>query len=168
MGPGGIIGNDVRIRLEGGSLLIGPHVEIRRHSSLVVAGRLELVGRNLLQAGCSLHCAEEVTVGHRAVLSEYATVVDSSHHFTTPERWFLDNVRTGPVRIGNDVWIGAKATVCRGVAVGDGSVVSANSLVVADVPPGRLASGVPAQVRRAVRGPDSAEEAEPPLPDATG
>jgi acetyltransferase-like isoleucine patch superfamily enzyme len=168
IGSGATIGNDVRIRLEGGALLIGPDVEIRRQASLVVGGRLQLKGRNLLQAGCSLHCAQEVTVGHRAVLSEYATVVDSSHHFSTPDRWFLDNVRTGPVRIGDEVWIGAKATVGRGVTVGDQSVVSANSLVVRDVPPGHLASGVPAEVRRAVVLPAPAPPGRPSAPGAVG
>ena len=150
VGAGSLLGEGVRIRLEGGRLLVGDHCELRRNVSLVVGGTLRLEGRNVLQAGCSLHCARSITLGARTVLSEYTTVVDSVHHFTTPEEWFLDNVRTGPVEIGADTWIGAKATISRGVTIGDHAVVAANSLVTRDVPAGRLASGVPAEVRRPV------------------
>lgn len=140
----------VSIVLEGGDLVIGDDVDIRRDASLVTGGVLELAGRNLLQRGCSLHCAERVTVATRTVLAEYATVVDSVHHFTSPDEWFLDNVRTAPVTIGPDTWVGAKATVSRGVTIGDHCIVAANSLVVRDVPAGHLASGVPAEVLRPV------------------
>ncbi|MEM1416586.1 MAG: serine acetyltransferase [Myxococcota bacterium] len=47
--------------------------------------------------------------------------------------------------IGNDVFIGANASVIGGVTVGDGARVAANSLVLSDVPPGYLAIGVPAK-----------------------
>ena len=40
-----------------------------------------------------------------------------------------------PVRIGPDVWLGTKATVLRGVTVGQGSVVAAHAVVNKDVPP---------------------------------
>jgi acetyltransferase-like isoleucine patch superfamily enzyme len=148
VGAGGRIGAGVRIRLEGGQALIGDRVDIRRHSSLVVGGRLEMGDRILVQPGCSLHCADAVVVRSLAVLSEYATVVDSSHHYTGPDDWVLDNVHTAPVEIGYNAWIGAKATVGRGVRIGDHAVVAANSLVTRDVPSGHLASGVPAEVRR--------------------
>jgi len=39
------------------------------------------------------------------------------------------------VAIGNDVWIGANATIVNGVTIGDGAVVGANSVVTKDVPP---------------------------------
>jgi serine O-acetyltransferase len=51
-------------------------------------------------------------------------------------------------RIGNDVFIGAGATVLGPVTVGDGATVGANSLVVSDVPPGAFVIGVPAKTIR--------------------
>jgi len=51
----------------------------------------------------------------------------------------------GVPRVGNDVFIGAGAKVLGNVTIGDGSQVAANSLVIADVPPGMLAMGVPAK-----------------------
>lgn len=52
------------------------------------------------------------------------------------------------INIGNDVWIGASATILRGVTVGDGSVIGANSLVTKDVPPYSIVAGNPARVIR--------------------
>jgi acetyltransferase-like isoleucine patch superfamily enzyme len=54
----------------------------------------------------------------------------------------------GDVRIGNDVWIGAKATILSGVAVGDGAVIGARSVVARDVPPYGIVVGNPARFIR--------------------
>lgn len=48
--------------------------------------------------------------------------------------------------IGDDVFIGCGASVLGGVKVGDGARISANSLVMSDVPAGAVAMGVPAQI----------------------
>jgi acetyltransferase-like isoleucine patch superfamily enzyme len=50
--------------------------------------------------------------------------------------------------IGNDVWIGANATVLDGVSVADGAIVGAGAVVTRDVPPYALVGGVPARVIR--------------------
>jgi acetyltransferase-like isoleucine patch superfamily enzyme len=52
------------------------------------------------------------------------------------------------VRIGNDVWIGARAIIVDGVSVGDGAIVGAGATVTKDVPPYAVVGGVPAKVSR--------------------
>jgi acetyltransferase-like isoleucine patch superfamily enzyme len=146
--PHCVIGDRVTIELDGGRVQLGEHVELRRDVMLHVAGRFDCAGWNLLQWGASVHCDDAVSLGRGAVLSERATVVDSSHHHTTPEDWVLDNTTTKPVVIGANTWVGAKATISRGVTIGDHCIVAGNSLVVTDVPAGHLASGVPARVVR--------------------
>jgi acetyltransferase-like isoleucine patch superfamily enzyme len=151
VGDRAIIGDDVRIVLEGGHALIGARADLRRLVTLVVGGTLEVADQVLLQTGCSLHCSDSLSIGRRTGVGEFSTIIDSSHHYSTPEQWFLDNVHTAPVVIGADCWIGAKATIGRGVSIGDYSVVGANSLVTGDVPEGHLVVGVPAEVVRPVR-----------------
>lgn len=56
--------------------------------------------------------------------------------------------------IGNDVWIGARAVVRRGVVIGDGAVVGAGAVVTKDVPPYAVVAGVPAKLIRYRFGPD--------------
>jgi acetyltransferase-like isoleucine patch superfamily enzyme len=51
----------------------------------------------------------------------------------------------GPIILGNDVWLGRGVTVLSGVAIGDGAIVGARSLVVKDVEPYTIVGGVPAR-----------------------
>jgi tetrahydrodipicolinate N-succinyltransferase len=50
--------------------------------------------------------------------------------------------------MGNDIWIGANATVLGGVTVGDGAVIAAGAVVTKDVPPYAIVVGTPATVKR--------------------
>jgi acetyltransferase-like isoleucine patch superfamily enzyme len=51
-----------------------------------------------------------------------------------------------PVIIEEDVWIGFRATLLKGVTVGQGSIVAAGALVTCDVPCYAIVGGVPAKV----------------------
>jgi maltose O-acetyltransferase len=53
-----------------------------------------------------------------------------------------------PVRIGDDVWLGAGVIVCPGTTIGNGTVVGAGSIVTKDLPANVLAVGNPCRVVR--------------------
>jgi maltose O-acetyltransferase len=50
-----------------------------------------------------------------------------------------------PLIIEDDVWIAARSTVLPGVKIGKGSIITAGSLVISDVPPNTMFGGVPAR-----------------------
>jgi len=50
--------------------------------------------------------------------------------------------------VGDDVWIGANCTLVKGVTIGSGAIIGANSVVTTDIPPLAIAGGVPARVLR--------------------
>lgn len=56
------------------------------------------------------------------------------------------NPDRGPLKIGNDVWIGQNVLLRPGLTIGDGAVVAAGSVVVKDVPPYAIVGGNPAKV----------------------
>ena len=52
----------------------------------------------------------------------------------------------GNTVIGNDVWIGYKATIMPGISIGDGCIIAAHAVVTRDVPPYTIVGGNPAEV----------------------
>jgi acetyltransferase-like isoleucine patch superfamily enzyme len=101
---------------------------------------------------------DRVVIGRYCSIAYGVTIVASGEHnykavanfpFAATFRGDVnrDTFTKGPVTIGNDVWIGAKATVLSGVTVGDGAVIGAGAVVVDDVPPYAIVTGVPAQVK---------------------
>lgn len=54
-------------------------------------------------------------------------------------------INLGDTVIGNDVWIGANATIMSGVSIGDGAIIGWGSIVTKDVPPYTIVAGVPAK-----------------------
>jgi acetyltransferase-like isoleucine patch superfamily enzyme len=56
-----------------------------------------------------------------------------------------------PIAIGNNVWIGHRATVFPGVSIGDGSVVAMGAVVMSNVPPNTLVAGNPARQVRSLQ-----------------
>jgi acetyltransferase-like isoleucine patch superfamily enzyme len=147
------IGDRTLFVLDGGDIELGDWVDIRRDVVFTVAGRLSIEGQNVLQPGIAIHCDDAITLRRLASIGERVTMIDSVHYYTTPDDPFVDNLKTGTIEIGYNVWVGAKATIGRNVRVGDHSVVAGNALLLCDVPPGHLASGVPAEVVRPIRRP---------------
>lgn len=101
--------------------------------------------------GCHVAAQHRLTIGDRCLFGEQVSIHDEDHCFgaeyaTVPlaER----PMRTRPVRIGSDVWVGAKAVITAGVTIGDGAVVAAQSVVTRDVPAHSLVAGAPARVIR--------------------
>ena len=85
---------------------------------------------------------QSVRIGRDCLLAWDILVLDSDSHSVD------GGARTAPVSIGDRVWIGCRATVLKGVTVGDGAVVAAGSVVVSDVPARTLVAGNPARVVR--------------------
>lgn len=61
---------------------------------------------------------------------------------------YLNSEKRISVKIGNDAWIGARATILEGVTIGDGAIVAAGAIVTKDIPPYAIVGGVPAKIIR--------------------
>ncbi|PWB24611.1 hypothetical protein DCO46_11265 [Flavobacterium sp. HTF] len=57
-----------------------------------------------------------------------------------------DIVSKGPIKVGNDVWIGAHSVILSGVTIGDGAIIASNSVINKDVPPYAIVGGSPARI----------------------
>lgn len=88
---------------------------------------------------------KNVVIGDRASLAPRVTIVTSSHPNNSRIRPYVSTPH-GNVVIGKDAWIGANVTILPGVTIGNGAIVGAGSVVTKDVPPYKIAFGMPARV----------------------
>lgn len=133
-----------------GRLELGAHCRFGRGVILdtVDAGTIR-IGRNVrVNAGSYIAAVQEVRIGDDTLIGEYVSIRDGNHG-TAPDRPMrLQPQDSTPVVIGANVWIGRGSCILRGVTIGDGAIVAANSVVTKDVPAGALVGGVPARVIR--------------------
>lgn len=98
---------------------------------------------------CTVAVVDSVQIGRNCLIAEMVSIRDHDHEFASEDVPIaLQGRRQGPVRIGDNVWLGAKVTVTQGVSIGANTVVGANAVVTHDLPPDSVAVGVPARVIR--------------------
>lgn len=96
-------------------------------------------------------CINEIRIGNNILTGKWVTITDNAHGDTDLETLILPptsrkNISKGPVVIGDNVWIGDKATILPGVVIGDGAIVAANAVVTKDIPPYSIAVGNPVRI----------------------
>ncbi|MDE6478924.1 MAG: acyltransferase [Muribaculaceae bacterium] len=92
-----------------------------------------------------------IYLGNNVLTGKSILITDNAHGLTDLESLCTPPllrplISKGPVRIGDNVWIGEKACILPGVTIGEGSIIAANSVVTHDVPPYCIVAGVPSKV----------------------
>jgi len=87
-----------------------------------------------------IHCCDRVTIGDYVLVSWDVNILENNFHTTTD-----GGIKSAPVTIEDNVWIGCRAIILSGVTIGKGSIVAAGAVVSKDVPPGMLVAGNPAR-----------------------
>jgi acetyltransferase-like isoleucine patch superfamily enzyme len=105
------------------------------------------IGADVGMSGATVCCAESVRIGNRVMLGADCVVADTDFHaiHSVPRRHVTENIATSPVVVEDDVFVGMRAIILKGVTVGRGAVVGANSVVTHDVPGYAIVAGSPAR-----------------------
>jgi acetyltransferase-like isoleucine patch superfamily enzyme len=143
-------GTDVSARRGYGRLILGRWVHVGAGTAIRChEGTLRIGDRCVFGRHVAVNSYLDVDIGSATMFADYVYVSDFDHRTDVRNRHIKDQgIVKARVRIGRDVWLGTKATVARGVAIGDGVVVGANAVVTRDLPPYTLAVGAPARVVR--------------------
>jgi acetyltransferase-like isoleucine patch superfamily enzyme len=141
-------GARVEVRPEYGRLIIGRWVHLGADTVLRChEGTLTLGDKSVLARNISVNCYLDIEIGDSVLIADGVYISDFDHAFSDSARPIKDQgIVKSRVRIERDVWLGTKATVSRGVVIGEGSVVGANAVVTHDLPPFSVSVGVPAKV----------------------
>lgn len=124
----------------GGFLLIYPGVYIY-HTYAIVVGKTVSIN-----TGAILDGRGGITIGDFVMIGPNVCIASSNHKYK--DRAIpvpLQGHVMKPVRINDEVWIGANATILGGVTLGKGAIVAAGAVVVKDVPENSIVGGVPAK-----------------------
>lgn len=101
---------------------------------------------------CHITAAEGIFIGKGLRTGKSVLISDNAHgdcHVKSQMMMKPDDrplCTKGPVRIGDNVWIGEKAAIMSGINIGDGAVIGANSVVTHDVPAYSIVAGCPAKI----------------------
>lgn len=107
------------------------------------------VGRNVfVNQNCTFYDLGGLDIGDNVMIGPNVSLITSGHPIEPSKR--RDGVIAKPIKIEQNVWIGAGATVIGGVTVGENSVVAAASVVTKDVPRNMLVGGNPARIIRSI------------------
>lgn len=126
-------------------------MEINKSFSIYYGGDIILyknsklkLGSGFFNSNVKIRCTQCITIGEGVVISHDVTIMDSDAHEIITDEY----EKTLPVHIGNHVWIGTRATILKGVKIGDGAIVAAGAVVTKDVEPYSIVAGVPAELIR--------------------
>lgn len=158
-----LIGRPIIKKYPGSRIILGKDVLLISKTAVNVAGvnhpvilatlsnsaKIEFLN-NSGASGASIVAVKGVSVGKYASIGANSCCYDTDFHLVDPierrNQNGADEAASSPIKLGNDVWIGANALILKGVNIGDGAVVGAGAVVTKDVEGKQVVAGNPARV----------------------
>jgi len=144
------------LEIWGGGITAGSHLHLHAAEGNLVRlatwrtgereGRISFGDYVLISPGTHIVASEEITIGSNTMIASGCYISDSDWHDTYDRTAELEKHR--PIRIGENVWLGVRVIVGKGVTIGDNSIVGAGAVVTRDIPANCIAAGNPARVVR--------------------
>jgi acetyltransferase-like isoleucine patch superfamily enzyme len=144
------------------AVVIGKHVSCYAGCSFAIGKDGQCtIGDFTLLNGALIMAEENIEIGSHCLVSWNVGIADSDFHPLEPAQRLIDaqalapyfkdrparpTLKTAPVKICDNVWIGMNAVILKGVTIGENSVVAAGSVVTKSVEPNVVVAGNPAAV----------------------
>jgi len=131
-----------------GRISIGRNVHICRFVEFSVTNHAELIIEDgtFIGRGTVISAHRRVSIGANVLVAEYVSIHDNNHNTrdqNLPIR--RQGFEAEPMEVGDDCWIGAKATLVKGAGLGRRCVLGAGAVLTQKLPDHTVATGVPAQ-----------------------
>lgn len=122
-------------------------------------GKIEIGNNTTIRSFSEISSAVSIFIGNCVIVSNHVTIRDNNSHPIDPEirkemclkgfygdDWSNSKADKAPIRILDNVWIGERSVILKGVTIGEGSVVACDSVVTHDVPEYVIVAGNPARI----------------------
>jgi putative colanic acid biosynthesis acetyltransferase WcaF len=121
---------------------LGDHVYLFGGSEVLQPAGLEIAGNFHLGRHSQVDARGGIRVGTNVVIAGHCLLLTADHD---PQDGSFKG-RLGSIVIEDRVWVGSRATILKGVTLGEGSVVAAGATVSRDIPAWSIVAGVPARI----------------------
>jgi len=144
------------------AIVFGDHVSCYAGCSFAIGEKGHVTTGNFTLLNGALVMAEnKIEIGSHCLISWNVGIADSDFHPLDPAQRLIDaqalapffknrpprpKLKTAPVKIADNVWIGMNAVILKGVTIGENSVVAAGSVVTKSVAANTVVAGNPATV----------------------
>ena len=125
------------------------------------APRLVIGGGTYVNRFTMFDASESIEVGGNCLIGPFCYITDHDHGTKVCGLIAKQPLSSSPVRIGNNVWIGAGAIILKGVTIGNDAIVGAGAIVTRDVCSGETVTGIAARSLRSRFAADTEASAQP-------
>ena len=137
---------------------LGNNVKIGAYSNLLSTSHFSKYGKGLKIGNNSAFgsftefgAAGGIEIGDNVIAGSYISFHSENHNYTDTSKLIREQgVTSKGIKIGNNVWIGAKVTFLDGSFVDDNSVVAAGAVVNGIYPKNSIIGGIPAKVIKSI------------------
>ncbi len=111
---------------------------------VLYAKKIEIGNRSTpgSNSGCYIQGRCGIKIGHNLRLGPGCGLISANHDADDYDTW----VKSEPLEIGDNVWIGMNTVIMPGVKIGDNVIIGSNSVVNKDIPSNSIAAGIPCKV----------------------
>lgn len=130
------------------NLFIGDNVAIKEGTRICACNSSAkiFIGKNTTIGYHNFFFASKnIKIGDNCLIAPFVYIVDSNHEIKKDRLINQQQNTTGEIIIGDDVWIASNTSILKGVTIGQGAVIAANSVVNKDVPDFEIWGGSPAK-----------------------
>jgi len=118
---------------ESSEITLGKKIQLRKDVELHASeeGKIEIGEGVFMNRGCMLVSKTGIYIGKGCAFGPNVLIYDHDHNISEMQS---GKYTKAPVKIGQNVWIGAGSIILKGVSIGDSAVIAAGSIVTHDVP----------------------------------
>jgi maltose O-acetyltransferase len=112
----------------GGFIEIGEYCYIGENTRIWSSNSIKIGNRVLISHNVNIHDSNSHPISYELRHKHFKEIITKGHPLTNP------GILDSPIEIGDDVWIGFNVSILKGVKIGNGSIISANSIITENIP----------------------------------